>query len=81
MALKEKITRAYYLTAADVLDQCALSYNYSEEEGCFVIVPRTVFAVGFNDNYIIVKQHPDNNKKHTNYFIVPICTSDSIDII
>lgn len=33
-------------------------------------VDRTVFAVGWNGRYAVVKQHPDGDKSKTNYFIV-----------
>ena len=36
------------------------------------MVTQTVFSLGFNSQYIIVKQHPNNNKDTTNYFIVPV---------
>ena len=29
-------------------------------------------SVGFNKDYIIAKQHPNDNRNTTNYFIVPV---------
>lgn len=40
------------------------------------VVDNTVFSVGFNQNFIIAKQHPfvnnSVNKSLTNYYIIPI---------
>ena len=33
-------------------------------------VEERVFAVGANERYIVVKQHPKGNKSITNYFII-----------
>jgi hypothetical protein len=75
---KEKITGNFYLVAPD--DQMELSLSYcdpAQKNICDVIVNATVFAVGYNKDYIIVQQHlrkfPDPaNKNITNYFILPI---------
>lgn len=45
------------------------------------VVGPTVFSLGYNDSFIILKQHPigDNdviNKSITNYYIIPL-TSNS----
>jgi hypothetical protein len=68
----------YYLVAADDDNQLAFSYHTPEDESTYLtIIPATVFAVGYNQNYFIVKQHPylfakPPNKQITNYFILPI---------
>jgi hypothetical protein len=33
-------------------------------------VDSTVFAVGWDGRYLVAKQHPDNDRSKTNYFIV-----------
>ena len=77
-ALEEEITGNYYLTAPDAGEQCRLSYNEDDGSPNYGdIISETVFAVGFNDNYMIVKQHPTilNNfedKTITNYYILPL---------
>jgi len=46
---------------------------YTNEDGYMIaIVERTVFAVGYNKKFIIVKQHPKGNKEYTNYFVIPL---------
>ena len=71
----EKIVNGYFLSAIDVKTDMLLGY----QDGDFGVgvVGSTVFAVGYNDEYIIVKQHPRKfpnppDKSITNYFIVPI---------
>jgi hypothetical protein len=80
MAEKHKITGNYYLVAVDTDDEMALAYHEpSDGSNYATIVDNCVFAVGYNDKYIIAKQHPWNfmsskrpNKEVTNYYIVPI---------
>jgi len=69
---EEQVIGNYYLVAMDyVKEETSLSYKL-EDGNSVGVVDKTVFAVGFNDNYIIVKQHPSNNRTITNYYIVPI---------
>lgn len=59
LAFKEHLVGNYYLVASDDEHQLGLGYHTSEDEDTFgEIVPATVFAVGFNENYFILKQHP-----------------------
>jgi len=65
----------YYLSADDVLEDMSLGYQ-DGEDGVGVI-DATVFAVGQDNNFIIVKQHPRNfpdlpDKDITCYFIIPL---------
>lgn len=76
--VKERIIENYYLVAADDPEGTCLSYHESSEESTYgCIIEATVFAVGYNSNYLIVKQHPSvlpnpPDKKITNYYILPI---------
>jgi uncharacterized protein YxeA len=75
--IDEKVTGNYYLTATDVIEQLSLSYH-TEDMGDIYgkVIGETVFSVGFNNKYIIVKQHPTiedkSNLKITNYYILPL---------
>jgi hypothetical protein len=68
----------YYLIAVDDDHQLSLSFRSPEyEETYLTIVPATVFAIGYNERYFIVKQHPylfSNApiNQITNYYIYPI---------
>lgn len=67
----EKITGRYHLVSIDIPEDLTLCYKL--ESGDYKgVLEETIFAVGFNDNYIIAKQHPSNNRAITNYYIVPI---------
>lgn len=73
MAIKKNITGNYYFVAADDPARCCLSYH---EEGDGVnyscLIGFGVFAAGYNDKYMIIKQHPVANKKVTNYYILSL---------
>jgi hypothetical protein len=77
LAVNERITGNYYLVAADDIEQLSLSYHTEDMEDIYgTVVGETVFAVGFNNHYIIVKQHPNIDfkvdKTITNYYILPL---------
>jgi hypothetical protein len=60
----------YKLIAIDTLSQMSLANDATSSS----IVPATVFAIGANAQFIVLKQHPYANFKFdssvTNYFIV-----------
>ena len=60
----------YELLWIDVSEQRSLNYDVGRNGGSIGLVDWTVFAVGSNDRFIVVKQHPQGNKAVTNYFIV-----------
>lgn len=78
LALKEKIIDNYYLIATDVDEDCGLSYHEPSDGSNYAgIIDATVFSVGYNDKYMIIKQHPRTfpnppDKKITNYYILPL---------
>ncbi|TKG95776.1 DUF3997 domain-containing protein [Puteibacter caeruleilacunae] len=71
---ERKLTAGYELSANDHIS--GMSIYTTDEQYQIGIVNATVFAVGYNKNFIIVKQHPFEgnsvNKAITNYFIIPI---------
>ena len=74
------ITENYYLTKVDYsTNNQQLSYKLEQYEGGFVgVVEPIVSAIGFNEDFIIVKQHPAPfsettiDKNITFYYIVPL---------
>jgi hypothetical protein len=79
LAIKENIFGNYYLVAADIGEDLSLSYHEGTLSDVLGgvnydgLIEPTVFAVGYNDKYIIVAQHPNiYDRKITNYFILPI---------
>jgi len=75
-AIEEKILDNYYLIAGDIGEECSLSYKVSDDD-FGTVIGATVFAIGYNKQFIIAKQHPRTfpnppNKKIINYYILPI---------
>lgn len=59
-----KLTKDFWLNWwADSTDQHILLSLNDNGNGGIKIIERTVFAVGFNDSYIIAKQHPDKEEE------------------
>jgi len=70
--LNNNIFDNYHLMATDDWEQLNLSYYEPTGKNYVPVIKKTVFALGYNKKYIIAKQHPDNNKTITNYFILSI---------
>ena len=73
----------FHLFAVD--SKADLSLTYMSDDGSYIsVVDKTVFAVGYTDKYIVVKQHPHSNdrinKKITKYYIVPLAVKDKNSI-
>lgn len=67
----KQITGPYELSAVDEKEAMSI---YADDKGVsgIGIIGRTVFAIGYNEDYIIAKQHPDNDKSIINYYIIPL---------
>lgn len=66
-----EISNGYKLIWIDVPKENQFIENKKNE----IIIDSHVFSVGFNENYILAKQHPKINayqidKKKTNYFVI-----------
>lgn len=66
----EKISGPYRLSAIEITEEMSVCYELKEEDTCIGRIPETVFSVGWNENFIVAKQHPPANKAVTNYFIL-----------
>jgi len=74
-AYEEQIQDYYYFIAVD--DEKYMCIAYNNGGGAFNVISSTVFAVGYNENFIIAKRHPSQsfepiNKTITNYYIISI---------
>jgi hypothetical protein len=75
----EHIVGRYYLGYLDGRDYMSIEVESKKNKGSYrsVITP-TVFEIGFNENFIIAKQHPKPDfskpmdKSVINYFIIPL---------
>ena len=73
---KEHLFGNYYLTAPDDIEQCALSYrseSYSDIYGGNfggIVIDETVFAVGYNEKYLIAKQCKISYRENGKFLIL-----------
>lgn len=67
----EKLIGPYRLANIDVEEQMAVYYDLGDGTSIGRI-HQTVFAVGWNEKYIVAKQHPDNNRAITNFYFLEI---------
>jgi len=73
---QKQINDKIYLIATDVMEQMTLSYKVSENS--YVgLIDETVFEVQYDSNFIIVKQHPQNEQNEiirdlTYYYIIDL---------
>lgn len=60
----KKITKDFWLNWwADSTDQHLVHSTDIDGSSGSVVIDKTVFALGFNDNFIIAKQHPDKESE------------------
>src|SRR5258706_11123606 len=65
----EDIDGPYRLVAVDVMDQMNVCYGLGDGN-CIERIPRTVFAVGWDNSYIVAARHPENDKSKVEYFYI-----------
>lgn len=76
LVFEKKVVDEYYLIATDAMEDMSLCYKFGS--GSYVgVVDQSVFAVGFNSQFLIIKQHPFTfpdsiNRNKTNYYIITI---------
>jgi hypothetical protein len=68
---QEHLVGPYSLSAVDVPEQTSVYYELGDGSGIGRIGP-TAFSVGWNDRYIVAKQHPAANRSITNFFYLDI---------
>lgn len=71
----EHITGPYRLIAVDVDNQMSISYDLGDGSAVGRI-NETVFAFGFDERFIVAKQHPNGDRSVTNFFYLDM-TKDS----
>ena len=78
VVIDEKLASDYEVIAIDTLNQTMISKRVSTD-GLMGIVDPMVFAYGWNDDFIVAKQHPLEdtfvvNTNITNWFIVEVAS-------
>lgn len=69
-AVHKHLTDEIYLTAPDEIEQLSVVYHESGDSYSDLVV-ETVMAVGYNDEFVIVKRSP-RNQDTTLYYIIDI---------
>lgn len=57
----------YYLVAIDAPNDMSVSYRVGQG-GYVERIPPTVFAVGWNQEYLVAKRHPNGHSSVTQYY-------------
>lgn len=75
--VEREITDDYWLFANNEMHEMSIWHHSENRSGGELIVEETVFAIGYNDNFIIAKSHPKNstnqlNKNITQFHIIQI---------
>jgi hypothetical protein len=82
--ITRKIIANYYLVSTDYDNQTtSLEYKLDESGDYVGVIDEMVFEAGFDNKYIIAKQHPRNfpsppNKLITNYYIISIVDTPTL---
>jgi hypothetical protein len=79
LVYEEDLVNGYAVWAADVMEQAAVVHKEKGSSGAIGVVPRTVFAYGWNDDFIIAKRHPEKkdgkvNTSLTYWYIVEVAS-------
>jgi hypothetical protein len=73
----EKLIGPYRLVAIDIPAEMSVCYTL-QTKSCIGRIPETVFSVGWNERFIVAKQHPSKDKAVTNYFILDMAKDSEL---
>ena len=78
---EEDLVNGYAVWAADTMKDAAIVLKDKGSSGAIGVVPRTVFAYGWNDDFIIAKRHPEKKNRKvdtslTYWYIVEVASGD-----
>ena len=65
----ERIDGPYRLVAIDADEEMSVCYDLAAHN-CVGRVSQTVFAVGWNSNYIVAARHPKSDRAKSEYFYI-----------
>lgn len=69
---KETLTGRFAFWAVDALAENSLVEESPDSHSCKVLVGPTVFAAGFDTQFILVPRHPQTDRAVTEYFVISI---------
>ena len=63
----EDLGNGYFVSATDIMEQAAVFRKVKRGSGGLGVVPPSVFAYGWNEDFIIAKLHPRKDGKYYEY--------------
>ena len=72
---KERLVGRFAMWAVDALSDNSVVEESEDGRASRVLIPPTVFAVGFNDQFIIAKRHPKSDqidRSTTEFYVVSV---------
>ena len=72
-ARRERLTGPYLLRATDTDEQTCVAYDLDHGDS-IERIPPMVFEVGWDDHFIVAKQHPGNDRTFVHYYILETAT-------
>ena len=81
LAYEEDLVDGYAVWAVDTMEYAAVVYKDKGGTGATGVVPRTVFAYGWNDDFILAKRHPERKDGKvdttvTYWYIIEVASGD-----
>jgi len=78
---EEDLVNGYAVWAEDIIEDAAIVLKDKEGPGALEVVPCTVFAYGWNDDFIIAKRHPEKKDRKvdtslTYWYIVEVASGN-----
>ncbi len=78
---EEDLCNEYAVWAVDAMKDAGVVHKDKRSSGAFVVVPRTVFAYGWNDDFILAKRHPEKKDRKvdtsvTYWYIIEVTSGD-----
>jgi hypothetical protein len=72
-AYEQKLSGKYCLVACDTLEQMGIDEMPTDGGNSYHgVIGETIFAAGWDDRFIIAKQHPKGNEKITDFYILRV---------
>jgi hypothetical protein len=72
-AYEKELPGKYCLQATDTLEQLCIAKMPTDGGNVYHhVIGKIVYEAGWNDNFIIAKQHPEGNEKFTSIFIIRV---------
>ena len=81
MVYKEDLGNGYVVWALDVMEKAAVFKKHKRVTGGLEVVPPTVFAYGWNDDFILAKRYPQKEHRKfdtsiTYWYIVEVASGN-----